>query len=285
MTARQALLLGGASLLLAVPGGLAAQEWRTLHLQRQRHDSGDVQVRVAYTGGRFALRPAASDSRLLYDLQLRYDQQQVRPVHRYTAETSSHSLGVERANPLRLGRSAEGEMRLTLSPSAPMALTLDLAAVEGAVALGGMSLRTLAVEAAAGDVQLAFEAPNRVPLERLTVDVSAAHLDLRGLGNARARTIVVRSTAAGVELSFDGSWDEPIEVDARATLAGLIVRIPRDAGVRVDVSRTLGSLEHGEQLVQRDDGLYSRNWDDSTRRITIRGGATLGSISIEHDLR
>lgn len=267
-------------LLLTAALPLGAQHWRTVDVARQLRDTGTHDVRIRYGAGTLDVRPA--DDRMLFAMHLRYDEDAVTPVHRYDAAERRLALGLGDGS-LRLGRSvgkdSHGELRIALSREVPMHLDVGVGAAEARLDLGDMSVRTLKVETGASDSKLRFDRPNRVPMELLDVSAGAANIEVAGLANARAREVRVRSGVGNVELRFDGALAADVAIDAEMALGRVAVTVPRDAGVRVELSRFLAGFDHFG-LERRGDAYYSDNWEQAARRVTIRVRTVFGGVAI-----
>lgn len=275
----------GAALLSALVAGAAlpagAQQWRTVDVSRQLRDSSPHEVRIRYGAGSLELRPA--EDAVLFAMHLRYDEESVAPVHRYDAASRTLTLGLGDGS-MRLGRSlgkdSHGKLRVALTPAAPLSLDLELGAAEARLDLGGLQLQDVKIETGASDSHVSFDRPNPIPMERLAVSAGAANLKLTGVANANARALSIESGVGNVEVSFDGPLVQSIEVDASMTLGRVSLTVPRDAGVRVELSRFLAGFDHFG-LEKRGDAWYSPNWDEATHRIDMRVRTVFGSVAIK----
>lgn len=273
------------ALLLGVAAPSSAQQWRTVDVSRQVRDSGAHAVRIRYGAGSLDVRAAADP--VLFAMHLRYDEDAVTPVHRYDAATRTLTLGLGDGS-VRLGRSlgkdSHGELRIGLSPAVPLSLDLELGAAEARLDLGGLLLRDVRIETGASDSHVTFDRPNRIPMERLSVNAGAANLHLTGVANANARRLRIESGVGNVDVRFDGALTQSMDVDATMTLGRVSLTVPRDAGVRVELSRFLAGFDHFG-LEKRGDAWYSTNWDEATHRIDMKVRTVFGSVAIRREER
>ena len=262
-------------LAAAVPAG--AQHWRTVDVSRQLRDTAAHEVRIRYGAGSLDVRPA--DGAVLFTMHLRYDEEALTPVHRYDATSRTLTLGLGDGS-VRLGRSlgkeSHGELRVALTRAVPLSLDLDLGAAEARLDLGGLLLHEVDIETGASDSRVSFGVPNRIPMERLVVSAGAANLELTGVSNANARSLSIESGVGNVEVRFDGPLTRNIDIDATMTLGRVSVTVPRDAGVRVELSRFLAGFDHFG-LEKRGDAWYSANWDTATHRVDMKARTVFGS--------
>ena len=275
---RPRLVVPVAAMLLAAP--LGAQQWRTVDVSRQLRDSSTHDVRIRYGAGRLSVRP--TDEPVLFAMHLRYDEDAVTPVHRYDPTDHTLTLGLSDAS-IRLGRSAgrnsEGELRVALSRHVPMNLDLELGAAQARLDLGGLALREVKIETGASESKIVFATPNPARMRMLDVSAGAASLELSGLGNANVREVRVKGGVGRVTLDFSGPLLRDVDVSADMALGRVELAVPRDAGVKVELSRFLAGFEHFG-LEKREDGYYSDNWDRATRRITVAVKTVFGSVSV-----
>lgn len=275
-------LFGAAALLLFGAAPAAAQRWRSMEVSRQLRDSAEYHVRVEYGAGRFDLRSTTEP--VLYTMQLKYDEDRGRPVHELGADQRSLTLGLTNSS-IRLSRSmgkeSEGEMRLGLSKSVPMELTVNLGATRARLDLGGLALRELRLETGASDTKLDFSEPNTTTMKVLSVQVGAAGIELSNIGNANVSSVRVNGGVGSVSLDFGGRWTQDMAVDADLALGKLYLRIPRDVGVRLEAKRVLASLDHNG-LEKRGNAYVSDNWDRAPFRLRVRAQTVFGGIEIDH---
>jgi len=268
-------------LTLAFPGVLAAQSWRTVESSRSLRDTAEHRVQIRYGAGRIDV--AATDAPVLYSMNLRYDETSTSPLHQYNPSSHVLTLGVDGQRP-RFSRNSDentrGEMRLSLSRTVPIDLSLDLGATKGALDLGGLSLLALRLESGASDMQLDFSTPNRSRMRTFDVDVGAASFEGRNLANANAPTMRVHGGVGSVDLDFGGTWTQDVSVNAELTLGKLTLHVPRDVGVRVEVEKFLASFDQ-QGLQKRGDAYYSENWDRSKYHLQLRTETTIGGIEID----
>jgi hypothetical protein len=286
--ARGALSLAVA---LALPIDSAAAQngplWRTIEVSRQLRDTLPQRIRVQYDAGRLDVRGTADP--VLYSMHLRYDETRATPLHRYDLEQRSTVLGVEpiarSVRPSSGGdRREPGELLLTLPNRVPLDLDLELGGTQSTLELGGLSLRTVRIECGATDATLLFTQPNRIRMHQLEIGVGAADFTATHLANSNAEQIRLRGGVGVVDLEFGGVWTHDMTVSAQLAVGKLRVRIPRDVGVRLTVSRVAAGFDH-EGLVKRDDGWYSDNYEQAAHKLHIDTQTFVGKIEVQRTLR
>jgi hypothetical protein len=268
---------------LVAQSRLAAQSWRTLEVSRQLHDTSAVSVSLSYGAGRLNVRSGAPA--LLYSMSLRYDAQRGSPTHAFDADSHALRLGVKSQN-VRFGDDEKdgdnksSEMRLELTRSVPLDVSMELGAVEADLNLTGLRISRLRVESGASEARIRFDSLNAVPMSVLEFQVGAASLHVDQLANARAQEIRVRAGVGNVELDLGGQWTQDIDLRVDVALGAASIRVPRDVGLRVDIGRVLASFDH-EGLVKRDGAWYSSNWDSAPRKLRIKAGTVFGKFQVD----
>lgn len=258
-----------------------AQSWRTVESVRQLRDSGEHRVRVRYGAGRIDV--AATSSPVLYAMTLRYDESTSSPLHSYDSAARVLTLGVNGQSDRfsrNLGDKSKGEMRLSLSRSVPVDLSLALGATKATLDLGGLDLTALQLESGASETVIDFSTPNRGRMRTLDVDVGAASFEARNLANANVPKVRIHGGVGGVELDFGGQWQQDMDVNVDLALGKLTLHVPRDVGVRVEVEKFLASFDE-QGLVKRGDAYYSDNWDRAKYHLRLRAETTFGGIELD----
>lgn len=261
----------------------AAQSWRTIDVSRQLQDSSEWSVRVRYPVGRIFVRSTTDP--VLYSMQLRYDENRMRPLHRYDSVARRVTLGYEGDD--FSGRKVrrnydQTELNLVLTDAAPLDLVLEIGAAEARLDVGGLALSRLRVETGAADARLDFSSPNKTRMSRLDVQLGAAGFVIRNLGNARVSDIRVEGGVGKVDLDFGGVIEEDVSVDANVAIGKLVLRLPRNVGIRVELQKVLAGFDH-PGLVKRGDAYYSENWDEAKVRMRVRAETVFGSVEIDRD--
>jgi predicted membrane protein len=85
-----------------------------------------------------------------------------------------------------------------------------------------------------------------------------------------------------VDLDFGGTWTQDMNVSARLAIGKLILHVPADVGVRLEVQRVAAGFEHAG-LIKRDDAWYSTNWETSSHKLHVRAETFFGKIDVRRD--
>ena len=101
----------------------SAQEWRTLDVSRQLHDTSALTADITYGAGTFTLGPATGAD--LYEMHMRYPSGRSTPVASYSPATHAVHLGIKSQNFTIPGGDADNnELRSSaLARGVPLDLT------------------------------------------------------------------------------------------------------------------------------------------------------------------
>jgi hypothetical protein len=273
-------LLPLAALAAAVTVGPAqGQSWRTIKSARQVQDRQPMEVHIQYGAGELRVRP--TDQPMLYEMDMRYDEEHFTPLSRFDAAKRTLELGVKGRDGHRRMSIKEGSRAtIALSRQVPFALDLDFGAGEAAIDLGGIALRSLEVSTGASETTIRFDAPNPIQAEHVSIEAGAANLRVTGLGNTRAERIRFHGGVGATLLDFTGAWTRDATASVDMGIGSVTLRFPRGLGVRLNKDSFLTSFD-GEGLIKRGNSFYSPNWESASHRLTIDVDAAFGSIEVE----
>lgn len=266
-----------AALLLMSANPAPAQKWQTLSVSRQLSDETSLAVTLRHSAGTLSVRP--SDGRLLYAMDLRYDESVFDAVSEFDGRTLELGVtGRNREIRIKKGGSA-AEMDVRLSREIPLDLTMQFGAGRAEVDLGGLRLAKLEIATGASETVIDVSRPNPIVLDEAEVVVGAASFTARRLANLNARHITVNAGVGAVVLDLSGAWRRDAGIEIQMGLGSLELRVPRGLGVQLMKQSFLTSLD-APDLTRRDDAWYSADWSSAERRITIDVDAAFGSVKI-----
>jgi hypothetical protein len=274
---RVSSLLSLPALLLAA-GIAEGQSWKTMESARQLLDDGPTEVRIEYGAGELRVEPAPQ--RMLYHMELRYDEDRFTPITSFDAQARTLRLGLDGREHRATSTTHGSRAVIGLTREAPLDLALEFGAGEASLDLGGMSIRSLEISTGASETEIRFDAPNRISAERVEFKAGAAELEVFGLGNARARQIRFQGGVGSTTLDFSGAWDADATASVQMGIGELTLRFPRGLAVRLEKNALLTSFDT-EGLIKRDDAYFSPDWDTATHRLTIDVDAAFGSVEVE----
>lgn len=274
-------VLGAGCWVLATAGALQSQSMRTFTASHGAEALPSLAVAVEFGAGHLILGPGSATK--LYDATMRYDEERAAPLHRFSAQERRLDLklrpigngGVRVTNRGQMAQHAS----LTLTPSVPLALDVTLGAGEGEIELGGLTLRSAAVHSVATRTVIRVSQPNRMACETLDLDGGAAEVFTEHLGNLRCAEIRFEGGMGQTTLDLTGRWTSTLNVRAKQALGALRLVLPKDAGVRIMLDRTLTSFTP-EGFTRDGAAWVTSNYRNAGRTIQIDVTTAVGGIEV-----
>lgn len=263
--------------LLATAGAAEAQTWRTVQSARQLLDRSALDVHIRYGAGELHLGPSSGS--MLYEMDMRYDEDNFTPLTEYDASERTLRLGVE-GRQRRMDLDEGSRAVIGLSDQVPLDLDLEFGAGEAELDLGGMRLQNVEISTGASETTIRFGQPNPIEAERVRIEAGAAELQVIGLGNVRARNIQFQGGVGSTTLDFTGRWSRNATASVQMGIGEIRLRFPRGLGVELKKSSFLTSFD-SQGLTKRGNSYYSPDWETAAHRITIDVNAAFGSITVE----
>jgi len=218
-----------------------------------------------------------------YAVDLDYDRASYKPDVRFEkgADTGRLSLRLESLHKLGLRADHhQNRLRLGLSDSVPVELSVNSGVGDTRMSLTGMKLRTLDIESGVGGSRISSFEPNAIPCDRVRIKNGVGSLDAVGLGNLNFRVLEFEGGVGGANLDFTGEWRADAEISIQVGVGGVTVRMPRSVGVKVDTKKNFLSGFHLENFSKRDSLYYSENYDTAKIRIFMRVVTGVGGFKI-----
>jgi hypothetical protein len=148
------------------------------------------------------------------------------------------------------------EWDLRLNDEVPMDMNITMGAGTSDLDLGSLSLRTLDIDAGAGEITL--DLSGTTSLTRLSVDT--------GVGE--------------ITIDLTGDWQQDLDAAIRAGVGRLTILLPRDVGVRVDVEGGISDID--TRGLNRDGDDYVNDaYGESEVTLRIEIDAGIGQIDLE----
>ena len=130
-----------------------------------------------------------------------------------------------------------------LPPDAPIRLKMNVDSGGAQVDLGGLWLTDLAIEVSKGGFVIECGAPNRVPIEHMTLDGSMGGFVFSGVANLAPREIDVDSRMGGMVLDLSGEWTRDTSIHVANRMGGMQVVLPDRAEFRgLEGAKIKGSI-------------------------------------------
>ncbi|MEX2571924.1 MAG: hypothetical protein WD737_11550 [Gemmatimonadota bacterium] len=256
-----------------------AQTWRTMTSARQVWETTPIDVRIQYGAGTLRIDPVGSP--MLYELEIRYDEEIFEPIAEFDPDARTLRLGIESRERRRSMNLREGSTAtIGLTREVPLDLRLEFGAGEAEIELGGIALERLSLSTGASETRVDFSNPNPIAAEQIRIEAGAADLRVTGLGNTRAARIEFQGGVGATVLDFSGDWQGDATASVQMGVGSVTLRLPRSQGIRLNRSSFLTSFS-APGLERQGDSYYSANWGTADQQLILDVSAALGSIDIE----
>ena len=240
-------------------------------------DAREAVVTVAFGDGSIDVQPGGDD---LLDAEFAYNVDDLEPEISYQVTDGRGELwiGQERGDVgWDLSAPLRNEWQLRLGTEIPLDARFSLGAATGELALGGLRLTGLHVDAGAADMTVRFGAPNPERLESMHVQSGAARLSMLELGNARFDELLFDGGLGLYTFDFGGEWAHSAQVHIQAGASEVVLAVPGDIGVQI----CPGNLRRGDYGTLQKDGACYVNELVGTDRPQLQIDIDLGLGQLE----
>jgi hypothetical protein len=253
-------------------------------VQRETHqvsldDVTEAKVTVQFAGGTLGVKAGGDE---LLDGEFIYNLDDLEPLIEYeTIRDRGELLVRHQADRIRWDPSVEvrNEWRLQFGQRVPLDMSFDVGASNGTLDLGGLKLTGLTLTAGTADMTVRFNEPNPEHLTTLYVHSGAAKLSLQYLGNANLSDLQFDGGLGTYTLDFRGEWQRSAKAHILAGASQVVLRVPRDIGVRV----CPGDVRRGDYdgLAERGDCYVNELYDQADIQLDIDLDLGLGQLQVK----
>jgi hypothetical protein len=274
--------------LLAVPVTSApvlhAQTLREYSSTRQDHGESRLAATIQYAGGDLSLVPAPAG--ILYALRLTYDADRFAPVAQFDPAVPQLTLGTEalsRSGGVRVSnRGTPPAATVGLGTRADLDLDIELGAAQATLELGGLRISHLKLETGASKTVVRFSESNPIRCSAAEFSAGAAELMVTGLGYSRCGAVKFTGGLGKVTLDFGGRWAGPMHLDATMAVGELVLRLPKQAGIKLELDKFLASFAPAG-LVRSADGRSwtSAGFEKAPQQLVVGLETAFGGVTVE----
>jgi hypothetical protein len=239
-------------------------------------DPGSEMTRlsISFGAGKLKLSPGAKN---LVDGTVVYNVEDLKPL--VIESGSSIEIKQGNLNSLPPVRDIKNEWDLQLG-NVPMDLVIAAGAYEGAMELGGLSLKSLEVKDGASNVNLSFSRANPIDMSVLQYTTGASDVKLTGLANANFTTMTFSGGAGNFTLDFGGDLQRDAVITVDSGFGNVSLIIPRDVNARVTVESAAVNINHGASWSQNGKE-YTQEGQGPTLTLIVKMAA--GNLLITDD--
>lgn len=181
----------------------------------------------------------------------------------------------------REGKRYQSNLNLRLPRGIPLDMQLELGLGEGDLDLTDLSVSDFHLECGLSDVQITMESPNEVRSRSLTIQTGLGDLTAKGLGNLKAKTIQVEVGLGSANLDLSGDKVEDMKGKIEVGLGSLNLILPKNANIRLKVSKSFLSSVDVDDLKQQGDYWVGDRWDANRPALEFDISVGLGSVDVD----
>ena len=176
----------------------------------------------------------------------------------------------------------KAELRILLPSESTLDVVARIKAGEVEMDLGGLSIRRFVNKIWAGEVNIDFDQPNRVPMSWLEINTKVGETVLRRLGNARFRFAEINSGVGELNIDFSGDMHPDASAEIDLDIGETSIYLPEDLGVKMNVRKFLFLSQVDVPFGFEKMGKYyvSENFDTATKKLDLKIKTGIGQLNI-----
>lgn len=221
-------------------------------------DAEDVRVTIKMGAGELRIAPSEMGAEDLVEAAFTYNVAAWEPRVSYEVNDDRGRLTIRQPNTdeFSMGGNLRYEWDLRFRDDVPLTLRIECGAGDSELDLGGLDIPRLDMKLGAGNANV--DLSGNISLERLEFDLGAGDLNL----------------------DLTGDWEHNVDVDIQGGIGKTTLRLPKDIGVRIDVTQGIGDIET-LGLQKRGGDYVNEAYEDADEIIEITIQAGIGAIKME----
>lgn len=178
------------------------------------------------------------------------------------------------------------EVSLELPSGVDILFDSKIKAGEVTMSMGGLRLQEFSMNNWAGEVEVRFDEPNRIPMEFLDIDAKVGEARFVRLGNARFMRADVNGGIGEIEVDFTGDLLDESRAKVDLDIGEATILLPRDIGIKMSIGGGLSFLSQKNvdgSFYKRGRSYYSEDYEDERKKFFIRVTPGLGELSVDRE--
>ena len=250
-------------LILTMGCGFSGYRINRVNVGEMQYDSQTVELGSAEEV-RVDIRMGAGELKIdnraesLMEADFTYNIEAWAPEVSYNVEDEQGHLTIRQpqTNQISVNGNMKYEWDLRFSRDVPLDMRIDCGAGDHDIDLAELYVTSLDVKMGAGNVKMNLtENP----------DLTDVEFDI-GAGN--------------VELDLDGTWEHDVDVSIQGGVGRIVLRLPKDTGVRVNVSKGIGNVDTSG-LSRQGEYYTNAAYGESDAVLDINIQAGVGQIELK----
>jgi len=218
-------------------------------------DADQVRVTIKMGGGELKVDNGADD---LMEAEFTYNVPEWEPAVSYDVDEGDGRLIIRQPNTDEFPFSSDTryEWDLNFADDVPLDMRIECGAGTQDIDLAGLLITDLDIKLGAGTTEI--NVSNNPQLHHMDVDIGAGD----------------------TTIDLNGPWSEETEVNIRGGVGEISVLLPRDVGVRVDVTKGLGDVD-ARGLTHDGSAWVNEAYGDSDVTLTVIIQAGIGQVNLD----
>jgi hypothetical protein len=219
---------------------------------------------------------------ILYALDLEYDKASYRPETDYDGSSARLTVKLEGTHKGGIRTQPHANrLQLKLTETLPVSLKVNTGVGDARLSLSRVRVNRLDIESGVGAARINTYDPNPIVCEEIRLRNGVGSLDAVGLGNLNFRVLDFEGGVGGANIDLSGVWKQDAEIRIQVGVGGVLLRMPRDLGVRVTAEKHfLSGLQLDNFRREGSDDYYSENYSKSKVRVSVVVKTGIGGFRI-----
>lgn len=175
-----------------------------------------------------------------------------------------------------------GSWTLRFGTAVPISFDIEQAVGKGDYDLSGLQVKDFTLSSGASDIRLAFNEPNSMVIDNLSIESGLSKFTGFRLGNANFKRFRFQGGVGSSTLDFSGDLESEVDVDVEIGLGALTILVPPETGAQVFYDEGwMSRFDYDRDFSKVGATSYSSdNYSSARGRMNIRIDAGLGSVKL-----
>lgn len=241
-------------------------------------DEEGMDAEVSLRVGTLTITPGSPDR--AYEVDLQYNERAFEPRLQFTRRQGRAHFEFELEGGKSVRRVGKTNLHVQFNPQKPLRLEARMGVGKCHIDLSGMKVESLLLESGVGEAGLTVLSPTGTVCDEARIRSGVGGTEVLGLGNLGFRTFRFQGGVGGSTLDFSGSWEHVGEVEIEVGVGGVEIRIPRDIGAEIHVSKSFLSGLEITGFRKEGNTYLSENLDRVAKVVRFRISAGIGGVEI-----
>ncbi|MGD0590580.1 MAG: LiaF domain-containing protein [Bacteroidota bacterium] len=266
---------------------LCAYARQTNHREFSRTHEKEVRVILDISFASITIERGESDKIAVVD----YDEEESNMQKLYISYDISHESGtlhIKLKESTHFWGDDEGSkghrnhLDIKLGDTVPISFEIELGAGKGEIDLTDLQVKEFNISTGASSVTMKCGKPNPISADDISIESGVSKFTAMDLGNLNFHNLKFSGGVGSYKLDFDGKFRQSAEVQIEIGLGSINVYVPKSIPAKlVYDDNWLSSFSLDDDFEKTRKGVYeTADFQDSSKRLTIRMEAGLGSVRI-----